>query len=387
MSNILDYIKWRGDLSFQNSSLNEIDNLILARLSYFYFDGIFTFYEETISLKEAYERFKKGSIEEKRILQKEDLDLFPAMANSKRFSEIKLTRFINKVDEEQEKQFSAITLILPDNTIFVSYRGTDNTIIGWREDLNMSFKKNVPAQLEGVKYLEEIGNAYPNKIRISGHSKGGNVAIYSAAFASKKIKERIIEVYNNDGPGVDDEVAITAEYKDIIPKTHTYVPQTSIIGRLLSHEEKYTVIESTQKGIMQHDLYTWQLIGKEFIHLDEVDSGSVIIDKTIKKWLKEVSPEQRGEVINTLFDVLGQTEATTLSEIKLNWFKNAKILYKSYQNVSPENKEIVSKMIDALFKIMKNNIFESIPRKRIIPERFKRKGNFKSLDTSSKINL
>lgn len=373
MSNILDYIKWRGDLSLEASEFNEIDNLILARLSYFDFNGLFSNYDEIVTIEEAYKRFKKGKVENKRILQNEDLDLFPALASCERFSSIKLTRFVNKVDELQEKQFSAITLFLPDNTILVSYRGTDNTIVGWREDLNMSFKKNVPAQLEGVKYLEEIAKNYPNKIRVTGHSKGGNVAIYAAAFASKSTKKRIIEVYNNDGPGVDDEVAITEEYKDILPKTHTFVPQTSIIGRLLSHEEQYTVIESTQKGIMQHDLYTWQLLGNQFVHLNEVDKNSVVIDKTIKKWLKEVNPEQRGEVINTLFDVLQQTDATTLAEVKTNWFKNARILYKSYQNVSPENKEMVSKMMDALFKIMKDNIFERMPSKDSIIEKFKKK--------------
>lgn len=364
MANILEYIKWRGDLSLKDSSFNEIDNLILARLSYFYLDDIFTFYEEIITIKEAYERFKKGKIENKKILQKEDLDLFPSMAYSKRYSDMKLTRFVNKVDEEEAKQFSAITIIMPNDEMYISYRGTDNTIVGWREDLNMSFQKNVPSQLDGVKYLEEIAKAYQNnKLIIGGHSKGGNIAIYSSAFAKKETKKKIIKVYNNDGPGVDDEVAITEEYKDIIPKTNTYVPQTSIIGRLLSHEEKYTVVESTQKGIMQHDLYTWQVLGKEFIHLDEVDNGSVFIDKTIKKWLKDVSPEQRGEVLNTLFDILEKTDATTLAELKLNWFQTAKILYKSYQNVTPENKEMVSKTIEALLKIAKDNLFETIPKK------------------------
>ena len=179
---------------------------------------------------------------------------------------MKATKFVNKIEVENEKQFSAITIIMPDNTLYVSFRGTDNTIVGWKEDFNMSFKSHIASQISAKEYLNMIAELYPNKkIRVGGHSKGGNIAVYSAIFATPQIRDRIINVYNNDGPGFCEDILETQEYQEMINKVHTYIPQSSIIGRLMNHKEKYTIIESTQKGIMQHDLYSWQILGKEFI--------------------------------------------------------------------------------------------------------------------------
>ena len=157
MANIMDYIKWRGDLSFKQSEFNDVDNLILSRLSYFCLDGILERHEK-ITIKQAYERTLKMEIPPEKILQKEDIDLFPALAKSKRFGRLYITEFENKVELEQEKQFSAVTIIIPDNTIYVAYRGTDNTLVGWKEDFNMCFSEDVPSQHEAVNYLEKIAH-------------------------------------------------------------------------------------------------------------------------------------------------------------------------------------------------------------------------------------
>ena len=248
MSNILDYLDWR-DISLKKVEFNEIDNLILSRLSYFPFDGIVE-EDELITIKESYQKYKNnGTVG--RILQEEDIDLFPRLANSERFGNLKLTNYINKLDPIQEKQFSAITIIMPDDTIYVAYRGTDNTIIGWKEDFNMSFCELVPAQIDAVSYLEDVAEKYVNKIRVGGHSKGGNLAVYAATFCKEFVKARIINVYNNDGPGFCDKVIKSKQYKEILEKVHTFIPQTSIIGRLLNHEEKTTILKSEEIGIMQ----------------------------------------------------------------------------------------------------------------------------------------
>lgn len=160
---------------------------------------------------------------------------------------MQITNYINKIDSESEKQFSAITILMPDDTIYISFRGTDNTLIGWKEDFNMTFQTKVPSQLDAVQYVKQIAKKYKNLIRIGGHSKGGNLAVYAASFCSKTIQERIINVYNNDGPGFHEDVINNIEYKKMLPKVHTYVPQSSIIGRLLYHEENYTVVQSTRK--------------------------------------------------------------------------------------------------------------------------------------------
>lgn len=359
MANIFDYLMWRGDLTLKQSEFNEIDNLILARFSYFPFDHILES-NETITIGEAGKRWANLDVLKENILQKEDTELFPQMAKSKRFSEMKITQYVNKVSLEEEKQFAAITILMPDDTIYVSFRGTDNTLVGWKEDLNMSFREKVPSQLDAVTYLNEIASLYPNILRIGGHSKGGNMAVYAASFCKEGIKTRIIEVYNNDGPGFHEAIIAKPKYQRTLEKVHTFVPQTSIIGRLLYHEENYTVIQSTQKGVMQHDLYTWQLLGNEFIHLEEVDKESKFMDKAIKQWLDEVPKEQREAFINQVFEILQVTQADTLVQMKENWLKNAKILLATYKNMDDETKKMMTKTMEALFSIIKNNVIQKL---------------------------
>ena len=233
MSNIVDYIKWRGDLSFEADPINEIDNLILSRISYLPFKEIkFNNKEKFKILANRFLELKKEDFH-----QIDDISLIEELAKSNRYKDLIFSDYYEKIDEEEEKQFAAITVWLPNNELFVSYRGTDATIVGWKEDFNMSFMINVPSQLEGVKYLEAISKKYfRKKLRIGGHSKGGNVAVYSSIFCNKKTKSRIIDVTNADGPGFDKSIIQTKEYKEILDRIHTFIPQTSIIGRLLEHE-------------------------------------------------------------------------------------------------------------------------------------------------------
>lgn len=366
MANVCDYIKWRGDLDLEKSDFNEIDNLILSRFSYFPFDNIIE-ENEVVTIKELSERFNKQDINKLPILWKDDVDLFPLMGQSKRFGEMLATKYINKIDVEQEKQFSAITVLMPDDTIFVSYRGTDNTIVGWKEDFNMSFKSHIASQISAKEYLEIIAKEYPDKkIRIGGHSKGGNIAVYAATFVSNEIKDRIINVYNNDGPGFCEDVIETPEYQETIKTVHTYIPQSSIIGRLMNHKEKYTVVESVQKGIMQHDLYSWQVLGKEFVTLKELTDGSEFVDKTIKGWLENVEPAKREQVIDVVFDILNATDAQTMKDLKANWFSSGRVIMTSYKNIDNETKDMIWKAVSELLKSAKNNIFDDFPK---LPEK------------------
>lgn len=370
MANILDYITWRGDLTFKQSELNEVDSLILSRFSYFPLDELFMD-DKKITIQEAYNRFLKIGIDEKELLQIDDKDLFPALANSKRFGKLYITNYINKIDKEEEKQFSAVTIILPDNTIYISYRGTDNTLVGWKEDFNLSFDSDVPSQHDAVEYVEKIAKKTKKKIRIGGHSKGGNLAVYAAVFCDDKIKEQILEVYNHDGPGMSSSVIKKNIYKKMIKKVHTYVPQSSVIGRLLYHEEQYTVIKSTQTGLMQHDLYSWQVLGNKFISLDDVTNGSEMVDKVIKSWLDGVTPKQREEFVNILYQILCATDAETLRELSSNWFKNAGKLLKAYKTTDEESKKIISQTLSAILNLTKESIMGSFPKPTIqaIPEK------------------
>ena len=377
MANIIDYVEWRGDLNLNKTEFNEIDSLILNRFSYFPLDNLIN-KNEMVSIKELSERFKKADKKQMRILWKDDADLFPIMGNSKRFGEMLALEYINKIDPEQEKQFSAITVLMPNDIIYVSYRGTDNTIVGWKEDFNMSFKSHIASQISAKQYLEEIAKELgvdeqvkkdggweniPSKTCGNMVTKAIEIANRNTAtFASKEVKDRIINVYNNDGPGFCEDVIETAEYQKILSRVHTYIPQSSIIGRLMNHKEKYTIVESVQKGIMQHDLYSWQLLGKEFVTLKKLTNESEFIDKTIKDWLENVEPEKREQVIDAVFEILNTTEAQTMKELKANWFANAKTILGTYKNIDSDTKEMVWQTVNELLKVAKNNIFEELPK-------------------------
>ena len=362
MPNICDYMQWRGDLTFKQSEYNEIDALVLSRFSYFPFDTLIKS-DETKTIKELAQEFNKKDIEKLPILWPNDKELFPLMGDSKRFGEFNATKYINIIDAEQEKQLSAITIFLPDNIMYVSFRGTDNTIVGWKEDFNMSFKNHVAAQVSAKKYLEEIANEYPDKkILVGGHSKGGNIAIYASAYVSNEIKDRIIKVYNDDGPGFGKEIVESSEYKEILSKVHTYIPQSSIIGRLMNHKEEYTIVESVQKGVMQHDIYSWKVLGTKFKTMNEFTNDSEFIEKTISKWLENVEPEKREQVIDVVFEILGSTDVKTMKEIKINWFLNARKMLSSYKNIDSETKEMIWKSVSVLLKTTRENIVEEFPR-------------------------
>ena len=188
-----------------------------------------------------------------------------------------------------------------------------------------------------------------------GHSKGGNLAIYAGAFSNGKTKEKIIEIYNNDGPGFSDKIIESKEYQEIINKVHTYIPQTSIIGRLLKHKEKTTIVKSIETGIMQHDLYSWQVIWDKFVRA-KITNASNFFDNTITNWLLEVSKEQREEFIDTIFDILNTTNVKTVNELSSKWFKNAITIIKTYKNLNPEIKKMITKTFTILLRSGTNNI-------------------------------
>lgn len=360
MANVCDYVKWRGDLNLKKDAFNEIDGLILSRLSYFPFEQL-TKENEEITIEEFAKRFEQTDKTTLRILWEDDKELIPLIGKSERFGKMIVTNIANKFNKEEERQFFAVTVLMPDNTIFVSYRGTDDTLVGWKEDFNMSFKSHIASQLDSVKYINEVARKYKQKIRIGGHSKGGNLAVYSATFADKSAKKRIINVYNNDGPGFMEEITENDEYKQAICKVHTYIPQSSVIGRLLNHEEKYTIVQSVQKGLMQHDLYSWQLEGKKFVSLAEVTNGSQFVDKTIKGWLNEIEPKQREAVVDAIFEIINTTDANSFKEIREKLFTDVRLMLKKYQSLDDESKKMIMEFFQILIRTAKNTAIEEIP--------------------------
>lgn len=362
MANLFDYVKWRGDISFAYDPFNEVDNLLLAQLAYTDFEGcIPTIYEEaSVTLHEIYETYytlhtKEEILARTSFIAKAPL-LMDDMKDSVRYKDIRFQGYINQIDEEKSEQMSAVQMVLPDGTIYVAYRGTDDTFIGWKEDLSFSYKSETVGQKHALQYLNTCFKDKDVKLRVGGHSKGGNFAIYASAFCDTTIKEKIIEVWSNDGPGFMHEVTQTEAYQQIQPRIKEIVPESSVIGMLLdSHGEK-KVIKSDGKGIMQHDANTWQIVRNAFVQVEGRSQESILTDKTIRAWLEELSLEDRKIFVDTVFEILSSSGATTVSEFNDSLIKNATKIIKALTNMDKQQGENFKKVV---FSLAKNYIDES----------------------------
>lgn len=316
MYDMFDYLEWRGDLSFARAERNPVDMLIFSTLSYIHFDGIVPDTpNERISLREAAEYFfAQGDLENK-VRVKKDIELLKAAAGTERFGRVGVSFYRSVFVPEEETQFAAVTYYLEDGTAVLTFRGTDRTLVGWKEDFNMTFQDSIPAQREALKYLEEfsIHTLYP--IRLTGHSKGGNVAVYAAAKSEKALQHRILEIYNLDGPGFSENMMIDPGYLAIVPKIHSYVPESSIVGVLFEHAEPHTVIKSEQIGLMQHDPYSWKVLRNDFIHMKEMSEGSKIMDQATKAWMMAMTPEERNDLVDVVYDILTSGGAIKTGEL------------------------------------------------------------------------
>ena len=362
MANINDYIIWRGDIPIDEKyKFNEIDSMILARFSYLIFDRIDMSDSETIgSISEKMKDFPNEDF-----LYNGDKEMITYLGESTRFKNMKVTDYVMTNDKEAEKQFGAITIHNSDEEMYISYLGTDWTINGWKEDFNMAFMDKVPCQIAGKEYIEKVALKYPNKkIRIGGHSKGGNVAIYAGITASEEIKNRIIKIYNYDGPGFNKKMINKYANDEIVNKIETYIPQDSVVGRLLNHKEKTTISLSIEKGILQHDIFSWQVLKDDLIKSEKNTENSETIDKTLTDWIEITTSEQRKIVIDSVFEILYSTEAITFGDITNNLPTSIPKILKKYGELSKGDKENITNMIKIIINSYRNVVKERENNKR-----------------------
>lgn len=316
MADMLDYLAWRGDIEFPQMPVNPVDALIFSTLSYIQFEDIVPDNPlQSISLAEAAAGLFSLNAPQNRVRVKKDLDLLEAAAKSPRFDNIRMTFYRSILIPEEDTQFAAVTIFLEDGSAYIAFRGTDSTLTGWKEDFNMTFQSSIPAQRLALEYVQQFAAAHPIPIWMGGHSKGGNLAVYAAAKCGEMLQRRIVEVHNQDGPGFSAEMMSDPGYQRILPKLRSYVPQSSVIGMLLEHEEPYTIIKSSQIGIMQHDPYSWQVLGANFLPVEELTADSRFLDRTFKNWLSKMSKEERSEFFDTVFELLESTGAEHAGEI------------------------------------------------------------------------
>lgn len=376
MATLFDYLDWRGDLSVLCDPFNEVDNLVLSLLAYIDFDGIVpeSFQGISVTVQEAAEHFFDSGLYLERdsigpMMSEQTIAFLKKIRNIPRFSGMKLTGYVNHVDREKETQFAAVTVLLPDDTFYAAFRGTDNNIVGWKEDFNMSFLSCVPAQEMALSYLERAAAFLNGEIRTGGHSKGGNLAVYASIFSGREIQKRILGVYSNDGPGFVEDTVRGAEFGGLKDRIHTIVPKSSIVGMLLGHGEDYEVVDSTQMGILQHAPFSWQVLGPSFVHLEQLTEGSRFADKTLREWISAMDTEQKKKFVDGLFEVVGAAECTTLTELSEDKWKNAVKIAKSWKNFDEDTKKTMQRTVQLLFQMAGRNLRSGPGKIHNLPDR------------------
>jgi hypothetical protein len=368
MAGILDYLAWRGDLDFSRSPFNPVDSIILTHVSYFPFDHIVPGPEEKkgISLGAAAEgifsNLKKnpGSLEDLLVFQ-DDPALLAAMGSSERYGSLELRSYVNQIDTEVEKQFSAICISGCGGMTLISYRGTDNTIIGWKEDFNMSYSPEIPAQREAVLYLERMASQIRGPLCLGGHSKGGNLAVYAAAFCKEPVRRRIRLVYSNDAPGFNRDFLESPGFLKIRDRIRSFVPQSSIVGMLFEHDENYTIVKSSQTGFMQHNVFSWEVTRDDVVRLKNMSQDSVFLNRTLRDWINGLDREQRRRFSDALYEILASVGTGSIRELGNDWLKTVSLMIQAYKDIDEPSKKIITQTIFALFKAARNNLTTLLP--------------------------
>lgn len=335
MANVFDYLKWRDDIKMDK--LNEIDILIFNRIVYFPWEMIMNS-KEQLSFCEAYKR----SLTIKNLkYSKLDMELLKCLASSNRYKDLIVSDVVSKSDYKKYEQFMAITIHLPKNYLYLAFRGTTNDLIGWKESLSMAYMTTF-SQLDALNYLNKAN--ITKKLYLGGHSKGGNLAMYAAIYTNRLIQSRIIKVFNFDGPGF---MELNNKYYNINRKIVSYLPNSSIIGRLMKIDHQVVVVDSSEKGFKGHSLYSWQ-VEKDHLLSSSFSEDSNFIKKEIDNLMIKISLNDFEKIVNGIFDAIEKTGAKSIKEID---FIKLKDILLSSRNLSKENKEYLFN----IFKIFYNS--------------------------------
>ena len=357
MANIFDYLTGVQYDSFYDLPLNELDILALTELTYLSFDNLLD--ESDNRLLDVATRVPRDS---NMLTNKERLQLLDQLSTHKRFKNSKLSNFVNDIDVELQKQFAAMTYRLNLDTYLIVFRGTDDSIIGWKEDFHMTYMNEIPAQKHALTYLEDFFKQHPKqKVLIAGHSKGGNLAVFAASQIQPELQEKISAIYTYDAPGLQAHLTETTGYQDIIPKIHRYVPQGSVIGMMLEVPDTPIVVRSLALGgIAQHNTFSWLTEGQHFVQLEAISSESLQIKDTLKEWVDSVPDEELELYFDLFFGTILESGISSINELSSkNAIEHVRQLVSQAQTLGPEQVEILKNLtqllLDARFQAWKNH--------------------------------
>lgn len=360
--NLLDYLMFMGGFSLSELPFNEVDSVILSCLAYIKFEHIWD--TDGMSIADAYALFEK-----KNEAKTEDCDeslrrLFALLAHSRRFSSCGLFHFESHFSHDDELQFSAVSIRLSNGILFVAFRGTDGTLLGWKEDFNMVFMKKTSGQSMAGDYLNRH---YYKKtgikgLYLGGHSKGGNFAVSSALFCRKGLLKKIKRIYSNDGPGFCREIVESERYALIQPKVKSIVPALSIIGMLMYSNFETGYIKSLGKGFEQHNPFNWQLAESAFVRLPQPGEKILLMDSLLEKWMESLSREERKIAVDSIYKILVDADNEFLKEVLENKIKTLQLLKKELSKLPKEQEGIIKgalgKLRTAAKTVLKDEIWD-----------------------------
>lgn len=374
MASIIDYALLNANRDFNELPFSKVDGLILSQLSYLRFDDVVPGFKyrkpgpllSEIAETEHYENlFPLPRTAEKNKM------LLNAVAYSKRYGNIRAQFYKNEFIPEKATQFSAVTFILNENLAFIAFRGTDATITGWKENCNMLYTSPVASQKLSVRYIEHIARRFDGNLIVAGHSKGGNMAIYSAVMCRDDIKDRITEIQSFDSPGFSENFINSKKYLEAEKKIVKTVPQESMIGMLLNNHDNYRVIKSDGTGFYQHDPFMWIVNGNDFEDGDSIIPKAQFIDAAFNDWIVSFTPEKREQFINSFFKVVEATNegnAQTFRGWADNLKGNSSILVDALRDLEPEERNLILKVIGKFFSSARGSVRttqKTVLRKRI----------------------
>ena len=358
MGNLITYVQQYGAQTFEDKSLTDIDVLVLTEIAYLPFDEIVpkSFdITEAISLEQLGKEFE--TIKEKEhennpfMITSERIELLEVVSKSQRYKEIKVFGFMNDIDDERTKQFAAVCYQWEEENRWIIFRGTDETLIGWKEDFMMTYSDLIPAQTDAIEYLKKQAETFSGTLNVSGHSKGGNLSLYASAMQEEAIQNRIHKIYCWDSPGVHRSILDTEGYQRVVSKAKRYIPQDSIVGLMLESQVPYHIIESQGSGISQHSALMWNIEEDHFVELTELTKNSQLTDQTFKQWTEVVSDEDLKLFFDTFFDLIFEMGVETVNDVYYNFRMYMQKFFEKAYRMNPEKREVLLRVGHLLFQI------------------------------------
>ena len=367
MKNMLDYIKEFGHVSFEERAFSEIDALVLTELEYLPLEKVVPSDENGenfVTVKEIAEYMQEHKQElfdeNPMMITEERHELSQVIADAPRFQSLKFFGVVSEWDKDTTKQFAAVTVEVEPSVRLVIFRGTDETLIGWKEDFLMTYSPLVAAQTDAKEYLAKQASLWGGDLMVSGHSKGGNLAIYAAATQVEDVQLRIVDIFCFDSPGLYRSVLETKGYQNIVPLAMRYIPQDSLVGLMLESEVPYVIVKSNATGAMQHSAMTWEIEDGQFIKMEKLTKNSQLNDQTFKKWTESVSDEELELFWNVFFELLFNAGIDTVNDLYGQFMHYVQEFLKAAGNMDEEKRELLTRiallLVSTRFEVWKDSL-------------------------------